>query len=96
MDVEEDGIPLETSPGLMAAFEGEAGGVAKELFSLILLKAEGEGKLVSLLMLFVELSLQMDLAELKPLELEVLFPKPASLGVYWYRIWELWVGGGRP
>ena len=44
-------------------------------FSLILLSADGDGKLLSLLML-TELSLPTDLAELNPLELEVLFPRP--------------------
>ena len=43
--------------------------------SLILLSADGDGKLVSLLML-TELSLPTDRAELNPLELEVLLPKP--------------------
>ena len=43
--------------------------------SLILLSAEGDGKFVSLLML-TELSLPTDRAELNPLELEVLLPKP--------------------
>ena len=43
--------------------------------SLILLKADGDGKLVSLLKL-TELSLPMDRALLKPLELDVRLPKP--------------------
>ena len=43
--------------------------------SLILLSADGEGKLVSLLKL-TELSLPIDLALLKPLELEVRLPRP--------------------
>ena len=46
-------------------------------FSLILLSADGDGKLVSLLML-TELSLPTDRAELNPLELEVLLPRPCK------------------
>ena len=56
--------------GIALLFLGE-----EAWFSLILLKAEGEGKLVSLERL-IELSLPMDLALEKPLELLVLLPRP--------------------
>ena len=46
-------------------------------FSLILLSADGDGKLVSLLTL-TELSLPTDRAELNPLELEVRLPRPCK------------------
>ncbi len=54
-------------------------------FSLLMrLSAEGEGKLVSLLLLLLAalLLLLAEAAELNPLELEVLLPRPFSLSPY--------------
>ena len=55
-------------------------GLENVVCSLILLSADGDGKLVSLLTL-TELSLQTERALLNPDELDVLFPSPFSL--YW-------------
>lgn len=63
-----------------AALTGDWAGLKVE-FSLILRKADGDGKLVSLLKL-TELSLPTDRAELNPLELDVRFPRPVSRGEY--------------
>ena len=49
--------------------------------SCILRNADGEGKFVSLLRLTLD-SLLSDLAELNPLELEVLFPSPRLIGLF--------------
>ena len=47
-------------------------------FSLILLSADGDGKLVSLLAMLTELSLPNERPELNPLELDVLLPRPCK------------------
>ena len=66
-------------------------GLLKVEFSLIRLRAEGEGKLVSLLPEATTLlpasllPLPADRPELNPLELEVRFPRPFSL-YCWYRL----------
>ena len=66
----------------------------------ILLRAEGEGKLVSLLRLRLLSELWVLLAELKPEDEEVLLPSP-GLGmafILWSMLWLCWgpVGGLSP
>ena len=67
-------------------FWGETGEKVVQLFSLMRLKAEGEGKFESLQTLIAEeLSLPTDRAELNPLELDVRLPRPGLEGLlYWY------------